>query len=85
MRKAKALLEEVREALPPVRTGFPPWHQMLPAEVKAEVEEIKKMFWAGQLETKGFTLARILAAKLAQRGLANVKPQTVSRWLRNQD
>lgn len=85
MRKPKALLEEVREALPPIRTGFPPWHQTLPPEAKAEVDEIKRMFLAGQLETKAFTLARILAAKLAERGLANVKPQTVSKWLRNHD
>lgn len=83
--KRRPLIEDVRESLPTVRTGFLPWHQTLPPEAKAEVDEIKQMFMAGKLETKAYTLARILAEKLAERGLANVKPQTVSKWLRNRE
>lgn len=83
--KKRSLLEDVREILPDGRPGFLPWHARLKPEDRAEVEEIRGLFVAGQLGTKAYTLARALSTKLAERGLADVKPQTISRWLRNKD
>ena len=83
--KKRSLLEEVQESLPDSRPGFLPWHARLKPEDRAEVEEIRGLFAAGKLGTKAYTLARALSAKLAERGLADVKPQTISKWLRNRD
>jgi len=82
MKKAK-LIDDIRADLRPSRTGFAPWYEQIGPEARAEVEEVKREFWAGKLDAKAYTLARVISKKLAERGLVQVAPQTVSRWLRN--
>lgn len=79
----KSLVDDVRASLVPARHGFPAWYERIDAATRREVDQIKELFTSGKLDTKAFTLARVLSAKLAERGLITIKPQTISRWLRN--
>ena len=81
----KSLLDDVRESVTESRSGFPPWHERLSEQDRAEVFSIREAFQRGEIKCKAFTLARVMAAKLAERGVIDMRPQTFSRWLRNQD
>ena len=81
----KSLLDDVRESVTESRSGFPPWHERLSEQDRAEVYAIREAFQRGEIKCKAFTLARVMSAKLAERGVIDMRPQTFSRWLRNQD
>lgn len=84
--KTKSLLEEVAEEISEKRAGFQAWHERLAPDLRAEVLEIKAAFQRGDLKVKrAVSVARVLAAKLAERGIVNLKPETFSRWLKAQD
>ena len=72
------LLDEVLANLPRrTRTSFA---GTLPADILAEVEEIRSEFLAGRIKATKTGLGRAIAKSLAGRGI-NAHQSTVTRWL----
>lgn len=65
-----------------VRRGPSTWFDRLPAEVQAELEDLKRRFVAGELgDLTRQSLSRGLEHSLRSRDMLNVRSQEVSRWL----
>jgi hypothetical protein len=75
----KTLLDDVVATLP-TRRGFRPWNEVLPSDIAAEVEEIKRQFISGELSTTKSALAMSLSRALKARGI-QIGHMGVARWL----
>jgi hypothetical protein len=84
MAKAKStLLDEIQAAGPVRSCGYLAWNERLADDLRAEVEEVKRAYLAGEIRLRASQIARILAEKLSSRAGIDVKHFTISRWLRN--
>lgn len=76
-----SLLEQVAAGLP--NRGPRPLVEALPADVYAEVCEVRKAWRAGKLDSKRATktaIGRLIAKHLAERGFT-IGHEAVTRWL----
>jgi len=73
------LIDDVKAELP--RKGQPPWHETLPDDLRAEIEDVRKAWLAGQLPAATKTgLSAALSKALKARGV-DIGPFGVQRWL----
>jgi hypothetical protein len=79
---SSSLTDAIRAAIPPTPRGTLPWYERLPADKRAELEELKREHRAGLLPGTRYGLAATISEQLRLRGLANVGIQGVSAWLR---
>lgn len=79
---SKSLADSIRAAIPPPPRRTLPWHERLPADVLAELEEVKREHRAGKLQGTRVALAICISEQLRLRGLSEVGMQGVSAWLR---
>lgn len=79
---AGGLAEMVRANLRPVRHGFAPWHERLPADARAEVDEVKRAWLAGKLGAQMRPVALLVAKYLADNGICTIGEQGVIAWLK---
>ena len=79
---SKSLSDAIRAAIPPPPRRTLPWHERLPADVLAELEEVKREHRAGKLLGTRYGLAATISEQLRLRGLSDVGIQGVSAWLR---
>lgn len=78
----KSLSAAIRAAIPDPARGTLPWYERLPADKRAELEELKREHRAGLLPGTRYGLAATISEELRVRGLVNVGIQGVSAWLR---
>ena len=79
---SKSLADAIREAIPPPPRRTLPWYERLPADKRAELEELKREHRAGLLPGTRYGLAATISEELRLRGLSDVGIQGVSAWLR---
>lgn len=79
---SRSLADAIRAAVPPPPRRTLPWHERLPADVLAELEEVKREHRAGKLQGTRVALAITISEQLRLRGLSEVGMQGVSAWLR---
>ena len=79
---SKSLADAIRAAIPPPPRRTLPWYERLPADVLAELEEVKREHRAGKLQGTRVALAICISEQLRLRGLSEVGLQGVSAWLR---
>jgi hypothetical protein len=79
MAKKPSLLEEVKAGLP-TRKGFAPWYETLPADLRDEIEEIRRMWHTGTLTTTKTALGMQLSKSLNSRGVT-IGHSGVIKWL----
>ena len=79
---SSSLADAIRAAVPPPPRRTLPWHERLPADVLAELEEVKREHRAGKLQGTRVALAITISEQLRLRGLSDVGMQGVSAWLR---
>ena len=79
---SKSLADAIRASIPPPPRRTLPWHERLPADVLAELEEVKREHRAGKLAGTRVALAITISEQLRLRGLSEVGMQGVSAWLR---
>ena len=79
---SKSLADAIRAAIPPPPRRTLPWYERLPADVLAELEEVKREHRAGKLQGTRVALAICISEQLRLRGLSEVGMQGVSAWLR---
>jgi hypothetical protein len=77
-----SLSDAIRAAIPPPPRRTLPWHERIPAEVLAELEQLKREHRAGKLLGTRYGLAVTISEQLRLRGLSDVGIQGVSAWLR---
>lgn len=77
--KKKRLLDSVIDTLPK-RKGFAPWYETLPADIKAEVDDIKAAWKAGKLQASKTGLSASISKALAEHGI-KIGHLGVTRWL----
>ncbi len=79
---SSSLADAIRAAIPPPPRRTLPWYERLPADVLAELEELKREHRAGTLPGTRVALAITISEQLRLRGLSDVGMQGVSAWLR---
>ena len=79
---SKSLADAIRAAIPPPPRRTLPWHERLPADVLAELEEVKREHRAGKLQGTRVALAITISEQLRLRGLSDVGRQGIEAWLR---
>ena len=79
---SKSLSDAIRAAIPPPPRRTLPWHERLPADVLAELEEVKREYRAGTLKASKTGLAMTISTQLRLRGLSDVGRQGIEAWLR---
>jgi hypothetical protein len=79
---SKSLSDAIRAAIPPPPRRTLPWHERLPADVLAELEEVKREHRAGKLQGTRVALAITISEQLRLRGLSDVGRQGIEAWLR---
>ena len=79
---SSSLSDAIRAAIPPPPRRTLPWHERLPADVLAELEEVKREHRAGKLQGTRVALAICISEQLRLRNLSEVGMQGVSAWLR---
>jgi hypothetical protein len=79
---SKSLSDAIRAAIPPPPRRTLPWHERIPADVLAELEQVKREHRAGTLPGTRYGLAATISEQLRLRGLSDVGIQGVSAWLR---
>ncbi len=75
------LLADVRESLPALLRSPLAWHERVAPEHLPELAELKAAWKAGELHASKIATARIISAKLQERGIATIGPQGVLAWL----
>ena len=75
------LLDDVRESLPSVFRGIRPWYERVAPEHREELAALKAAWKEGKLGSQKKPLARTIAAKLRERGIATIGTQGVLAWL----
>lgn len=75
----KRLLDAVRSTLPQ-RRGYAPWYETLPADLKAEVDDIKAAWKAGKIQASKTGLSASLSRALEERGV-KIGYLGIARWL----
>lgn len=75
----RKLLEDVKETLP-ARRGFAPWYEKLPADLLAEIVDVKRQWQSGKLPATKTALGASLSKALAARGV-RIGQLGVIRWL----
>ena len=78
-----SLADAIRSAVPPPVKRCLPWHERLPADALAELEQIKREHRAGTLVGSRCALAKTISEQLRKRGLSDVGEQGVAAWLRS--
>lgn len=79
---SSSLADAIRAAIPPPPRRTLPWHERIPADVLAELEQVKREHRAGTLPGTRVALAITISEQLRLRGLSEVGMQGVSAWLR---
>lgn len=79
---SKSLSDAIRDAIPPLPRRTLPWYERLPADERAELEEVKREHRAGKLQGTRVALAITISEQLRLRGLCEVGMQGVAAWLR---
>ena len=75
----RTLLDDVLANLP--KKGQKPWHETLPPEVLAEIEQLRSKFLAGEIPAATKTgFANALAKSLTARGIV-IGHRGVEAWL----
>ncbi len=82
MAKDKSLADAIRAAVPPPPRRTLPWHERIPADVLAELEEVKREHLAGTLNVTRTALAMTISEELQRRCICDVGRQGVEAWLR---
>ena len=75
------LTEAIKAKLQVPFRGIKPWHLRIPAERLVELEEIRRQYLAGELDTPKRTLARAISESLNEEGISTVGFQGVETWL----
>ena len=81
MGKAKSLLDDVLATAASCRFGPAAWVEKLPADLRAEVEQVKHAYKTKAVDVRKNALARALKAAVEQRGFPCVNQAGVVRWL----
>ena len=79
---SSSLADAIRNNVPPPPRRTLPWHERIPAEVLAELEELKREHLAGEINATRTALAITISTQLRLRGLSDVGRQGVEAWLR---
>ena len=79
---SSSLADAIRANVPPPPRRTLPWHERIPADVLAELEQVKREHRAGTLPGTRYGLAATISEQLRLRGLSDVGIQGVSAWLR---
>jgi len=79
---SSSLADAIRANVPPPPRRTLPWHERIPADVLAELEQVKREHRAGKLPGTRVALAMTISEQLRLRGLSEVGLQGVSAWLR---
>ena len=79
---SSSLADAIRANVPPPPRRTLPWHERIPADVLAELEQVKREHRAGTLPGTRVALAITISEQLRLRGLSDVGLQGVSAWLR---
>ena len=79
---SSSLADAIRANVPPPPRRTLPWHERIPADVLAELEQVKREHRAGTLPGTRVALAITISEQLRLRGLSEVGMQGVSAWLR---
>lgn len=77
-----SLLDAVILDLQPIFHGTKPWYERVADEHRAEIEALRQAWKSGQIAGPEITTARIISAKLRERGIAIIGPQGVLSWLK---
>ncbi len=80
---SSSLADAIRANVPPPARRTLPWHERLPAEVLAELEQIRQEHRSGTLVGSRTALATTISEQLRLRGLSEVGKQGVEAWLRS--
>jgi hypothetical protein len=78
MPKSTKLLEDVQGLLP--KKGFKPWHEKVPADLLAELEEVRRQYRSGALGGTKTGTATALSKALQARGI-DIGQRGVEKWL----
>jgi hypothetical protein len=81
MAKAKSVLDDVIGAIAAQPPRVQAWYQRVAPEHAGTVAEILDAWKSGRLGSRKITAARAIAKILAARGIADVGPQGVLKWL----
>lgn len=68
-------------SLPETYNGIGHWIDSVPDEARQELEEIKRQFRAGAINTPRRTLARVISRQLQERGVSKIGFSGVEAWL----
>lgn len=63
------------------RPGFAPWHTKLPADVQAELAQMKASFLSGETGLQKRAFCRAVIAEMRERGYRVPGVQGVEQWL----
>lgn len=79
-----SLLDEMKSLHPARNRGPLPWYLRVSPEHAAELEELRQAFHRGEFGAATLNaVAENLSAVIRSRGISNVGPQGVIRWLKN--
>lgn len=76
-----SLSDAIRAAIPPVTARGQPWWKKIPAEVLAELEQLRDDWYAGRQPGSKTAVARAISEELTRRKLSDVQRQGVVTWL----
>ena len=79
---SSSLADAIRANVPPPPRRTLPWHERIPADALADLEQVKREHRAGTLPGTRVALAITISEELRLRGLSEVGMQGVSAWLR---
>jgi len=80
---SKSLADAIRAAVPPPAKRTLPWYERIPADVLAELEQIRREHRCGTLQGSRIAVAITISEQLRLRGLSDVGRQGVEAWLRS--
>ena len=75
------LLDAVVASLPTTYHGIGLWIDSLPDAARVELEEIKRQYKAGLIQSPRRTLARAISSQLQDRGICRIGFSGVEAWL----
>lgn len=76
-----SLADAIKAAVPAKPRRMSPWYEALPANVLAELEEVRAAFWRGEMGPSKYGVARAISAELRSRQISEVGFQGVLAWL----
>lgn len=79
---SKGIAAAIRANVPKSKPGFACWHNHIPADVLADLEELKRDQREGRLACKPWALAKTISRELKERGVFDIGPQGVMAWLK---